>query len=50
MTAELVSETLLRDIPLFRNLNSTERRQLAEIIQVQQAAPGEVIIRQGEMR
>jgi CRP-like cAMP-binding protein len=49
MAAELVSETLLRDIPLFRNLNSTERRQLAEIIQVQQAAPGTVIIRQGEM-
>ena len=49
MTAELVSETLLRDIPLFRNLNSTERRQLAETIQVQLASPGEVIIRQGEM-
>ena len=29
---EMISDKLLREIPLFRNLNATERRQLAEII------------------
>ena len=48
MTVEVVSESLLAKIPLFRNLNPTERRQLAEIIRVQQSPPGAMIIRQGE--
>ena len=48
MPVETISESVLAKIPLFRNLNPTERRQLAEIIRVQQFAPGAVIIRQGE--
>src|SRR5205085_2124085 len=39
---------LLEDIPLFRMLNVTERRQLAEIMRIKVYKPGDVIIKQGQ--
>jgi CRP/FNR family cyclic AMP-dependent transcriptional regulator len=38
----------LQQIPLFRGLNETELRQVAEIAQPKEFAPGEVIICQGQ--
>jgi CRP-like cAMP-binding protein len=35
-------------VPLFQGLNETEIRQVAEIAQVKEFSPGEVIIRQGQ--
>jgi CRP/FNR family transcriptional regulator, cyclic AMP receptor protein len=48
MVAESIPDKLLQDIPLFRTLNATERRQLAEIIQIKVYKPGDVIIHQGK--
>jgi CRP-like cAMP-binding protein len=48
MTTEIVLDKLLTQIPLFRNLNPTERRQLAEITKLEPWAAGSVIVRQGE--
>jgi CRP/FNR family transcriptional regulator, cyclic AMP receptor protein len=48
MSAEVVSDKLLRDIPLFRNLNPSERRQIADVIHMQEFKPGDIVIRQGE--
>lgn len=39
---------VFQKIPLFNGLNETECRQVAEIAQVREFAPGEVIIRQGQ--
>jgi CRP/FNR family cyclic AMP-dependent transcriptional regulator len=39
---------VLRSIPLFHNLNETECRQVAEVIQMHSFSAGEVVIRQGE--
>ncbi len=39
---------VLRSIPLFRDLNETECRQIAEVIQIHSFAAGEIVIRQGE--
>jgi CRP-like cAMP-binding protein len=39
---------VLRSIPLFHELNETECRQIAEVIQMQSFAAGEAVIRQGE--
>ena len=48
MTSEPISTDLLRKASAFENLNETECRQIAEILTVRLAAPGEVILRQGE--
>lgn len=48
MAADIVLDKLLLQIPLFRNLNPTERRQLAEITKLEPHAAGTVIVRQGE--
>jgi CRP-like cAMP-binding protein len=42
------SMQVLRSIPLFHNLNETECRQIAEVIQMHSFAAGETVIRQGE--
>ena len=42
------SVKLLQKIPIFRNLNETECRQLADIATPQEFTPGEVILRQGK--
>lgn len=47
MTTDSVSPSLLRSIPLFRGLNDTECRQLAEIAHTQTAHAAEVIVPQG---
>jgi CRP-like cAMP-binding protein len=39
---------VLRSIPLFQELNETECRQIAEVIQMNSFAAGETVIRQGE--
>jgi hypothetical protein len=46
MAADVVLDKLLSEIPLFRNLNSTERRQLAEITRLEPLPAGAVIVRQ----
>ena len=48
MIADVIPDKLLQDIPLFRMLNVTERRQLAEIIRIKVYKPGDVIIEQGK--
>jgi len=48
MTVETISDELLRDIPLFRKMNASERHQLAEIIHEEPLPPGATIFRQGE--
>ncbi|HEX3999507.1 MAG TPA: cyclic nucleotide-binding domain-containing protein [Pirellulales bacterium] len=48
MTTDIVLDKLLAEIPLFRNLNATERRQLAEITRLEPWAAGATIARQGE--
>ena len=48
MKTDIVLDKLMADIPLFRNLNHTERRQLAEITRVEPWAAGTTIARQGE--
>ena len=48
MAADIVLDKLLTQIPLFRNLNPTERRQLAEITHLEPWAAGTTIARQGE--
>src|SRR5437868_13057991 len=48
MIADVIPDKLLEDIPLFRMLNVTERRQLAEIIRIKVYKPGDVIIEQGK--
>ena len=45
--AELNAETL-RQIPIFKNMNDSERRQLADIATVKEFAQGEIILRQGK--
>ena len=43
-----ISLELFSKVPLFRGLNETECRQVAEIAQRKEFGPGEVIIRQGQ--
>jgi len=47
MTKQLPLDQLVK-IPLFHGFNDTECRQVAEIAQTKEFAPGEVIIRQGQ--
>jgi CRP-like cAMP-binding protein len=47
MSRHLPLELLAR-IPLFHGLNETECRQVAEIAQIKEFVPGDVIIRQGQ--
>lgn len=42
------SVKLLQKIPIFRGLNETECRQLADIARTQDFAPGELVVRQGK--
>jgi CRP-like cAMP-binding protein len=48
MSPQTISVRLLRQIPIYANLNETECRQLADICRVVQFAPGETILSQGE--
>ncbi len=48
MVSEAVPDKVFKDIPLFHNLNSTERHQLADVVQSLEFKPGDVILRQGE--
>ncbi len=48
MVTDVISDKLMQDIPLFRMLNPTERRQIAEITQIKVYKPGDVIIEQGK--
>jgi CRP-like cAMP-binding protein len=48
MIADVVSDKLMQDIPLFRTLNPTERRQIGEIVQLKVFKPGDVIVEQGK--
>ena len=48
MPTDIVLDKLLAEIPLCRNLNATDRRQLAEITRVEPWAAGATIVRQGE--
>ncbi len=48
MIDQSVAASTLERIPLFRNFNETERRQLADIAQIKHFAPGELVIRQGK--
>jgi CRP/FNR family transcriptional regulator, cyclic AMP receptor protein len=48
MPTDIVLDKLLTQIPLFRNLNPTERRQLAEITRLEPWTAGAIIVRQGE--
>ena len=38
----------LRSIPLFRGLNESEFRQIAEVLRLRDFAPGDYVIRQGD--
>ena len=48
MATDVVLDKLITEIPLFRNLNATERRQLAEVMRLEPWAAGATILRQGE--
>ncbi len=48
MVSEAISDKVLQDIPIFRDLNPTERAQLAEVIQIREYKPGDVILHQGK--
>jgi CRP/FNR family cyclic AMP-dependent transcriptional regulator len=48
MVTEAIPDKLLQDIPLFRTLNPTELRQLAEVIQIKVSKPGDLILEQGK--
>jgi len=48
VTAKKPGCELLLKIPIFRNLNETECRQMADIAHVESYEAGEVIVRQGE--
>jgi CRP-like cAMP-binding protein len=48
MIDQTVSAVTLERIPLFRNFNETERRQLSDIAQIKHFAPGELVVRQGK--
>jgi CRP/FNR family transcriptional regulator, cyclic AMP receptor protein len=48
MTQPVVTSQLLASVPLLRNFNETERRQMADIAFVKHFAPGEIVVRQGE--
>ncbi len=48
MVAEAISDKVLQDIPIFHDLNATERAQLAEVIRVREYKPGDVILHQGK--
>ena len=43
-----VSTSTLEQIPVFRNLNESECRQLVDIAQIKHFAPGELVIEQGK--
>jgi CRP/FNR family cyclic AMP-dependent transcriptional regulator len=47
MTTDIAPSTLSR-IPLFRHLNESEMRQVLEVVETRQFAPGDYIIRQGD--
>lgn len=48
MSATAISVDVLRSLPLFRNLNETECRQIAEICRVVQFQPGELVLTYGD--
>jgi CRP-like cAMP-binding protein len=48
MTEQLVSIEVLRDLPLFYNLNETECRQIAEICRLVQFKPGDPVLAFGD--
>ncbi|HEY2146995.1 MAG TPA: cyclic nucleotide-binding domain-containing protein [Pirellulales bacterium] len=48
MITDSIPDKLMQDIPLFRLLNQTERRQLAEITQIKVYKPGDLILEQGK--
>lgn len=48
MSAQAFGIHDLQKVPLFRGLNETEQRQIAEVLQMHSFAGGEYIIRQGE--
>ena len=49
MSTTTISVDVLRSLPLFRNLNETECRQIAEICRVVQFQPGEFVLTYGEI-
>ncbi len=48
MIEQSINVRLLENIPLLANFNETERRQMADIINLKHFAPGELVVRQGE--
>jgi CRP-like cAMP-binding protein len=48
MTETIVSIDVLRKLPLFRNLNETECRQIAEICRLVHCKPGDYVLKFGE--
>ncbi|MGE0608704.1 MAG: cyclic nucleotide-binding domain-containing protein, partial [Pirellulales bacterium] len=48
MSAAEISESAFKQVPIFKNMNDTERRQLLAIAKVQEFSQGEVILRQGK--
>jgi CRP/FNR family transcriptional regulator, cyclic AMP receptor protein len=48
MIEQVPTAQILTNIPLLRNFNETERRQMADIAVIKHFAPGEVVVRQGE--
>jgi CRP/FNR family transcriptional regulator, cyclic AMP receptor protein len=48
MIDQSVSAAMLERIPLFRNFNETERRQIADISQIRHFAPGDIVVWQGK--
>jgi CRP/FNR family transcriptional regulator, cyclic AMP receptor protein len=46
--AVAIENNTLHHIPLFRGLNESEFHQIAEVMQMRQFKPGEVILRQGD--
>ncbi len=48
MKSDVVLDKLIAEIPLFRNLNATERRQLAEVTKIEPWTAGATIGCQGE--
>ncbi len=47
LKTEMISPEILRRIPLLRNMNESEFRQMTEVVRVREFSPGEVVIEQG---
>jgi len=48
MPSSTVGVELLRNVPIFRGMNETEYRQLAEVLKAHTFNPGDFVLRQGE--